>query len=197
MFSHSNKESETKFRLVSALLSNGSNSQKSASTSRKSPPPPKIKAFGDARNNPSIVGRYPIDISASVFFDFMGHKTNKSVIFVALEWWVIYFYIGMRDRRALKGGVMKDNKGKVWVAVSGYEVVVCTTLKGISEETGLSYNTMKTRKEEVFTMVSGKRDGGLGKVWFVVRKEVRKVEGRGINRIPGIKVLSGGFRIIE
>lgn len=94
---------------------------------------------------------------------------------------------------------MRDRKAKVdrvWVAVSGYEVVVASTMKGIAEETGLNYHTMKSRGSEVFTMMQGGKGGEIGKKWFVVRKSIRRVGGRGV--VTGNVVgSSGGFRIIE
>lgn len=78
---------------------------------------------------------------------------------------------------------------KVWVAVSGLEVRVATTLKGVCEEIeGVSYSTLKSRREEgLFTVVVGK--GVELRVWFFGHLEVRKVRGRGGKRKPGFKVI--------
>lgn len=69
---------------------------------------------------------------------------------------------------------------RVWVGVSqgimgGLEVRVASTLKGLCEETGVSYGTASGKRADGGFMVTG----GKGVIWHFVERVVRKVSGRG------------------
>ena len=71
---------------------------------------------------------------------------------------------------------------KVWVGVSGitgFDVKVASTLRGLSDSIGASYSTMKGKgaKAEMFTVVVGKELEARS--WFCVRVAVRKVGRKG------------------
>lgn len=71
----------------------------------------------------------------------------------------------------------------VWVGVSQgimgvLEVKVASTLKGLCDETGVSYGTANGKKVDGgFLIVGGNLD--TLRSWYFVRREVRKVSGRG------------------
>jgi hypothetical protein len=68
----------------------------------------------------------------------------------------------------------------VWVGVSQgimgvLEVKVASTLKGLCEETGVSYGTATGKKADGGFLIVGKDFVS----WYFVRREVRRVTGRG------------------
>lgn len=76
-----------------------------------------------------------------------------------------------------------NGPNRVWVGVSRgimgvLYVRVASTLKGLCDETGVSYGTAVGRKDEGGFMIVG---GDLSNpvIWYFVRREVRKVAGRG------------------
>jgi len=71
---------------------------------------------------------------------------------------------------------------KVWVAVNGNDVFAASNLKGLCEDIGGVYSTMKDKgsKAEKFSVVVGKMDEL--RMWYVVRVEVKRVGGRGGKR---------------
>ena len=71
----------------------------------------------------------------------------------------------------------KSEGRELWIATRGqYDVRCKGTLKGISEEIGASYSTMKSKasKADMFTIVVEGME-----VWFVIKKTVEKIKGRG------------------
>lgn len=75
----------------------------------------------------------------------------------------------------------------VWVGVHGNEVLVASNLKGLAQDIGASYSTMKDRGSvsDRFSVVVGKMEDM--KMWMVSKVRVKKVAGRGIK----------GFRVIS
>ena len=71
--------------------------------------------------------------------------------------------------------------GKIWVGVSGnigFEVKASTHLKGLCEQTGVSYSTAKSKSGNGrFTVVSG--DMVEMKLWYFEEVELVKIKGRG------------------
>lgn len=86
-----------------------------------------------------------------------------------------------------------DSKNDVvWIAISGFlgsEIEVASTLKGISDEIGASYSTLKSKaKKSDGFMVEVPVDGlSCGKGWYVTKKDVRRAN-RSVDRNS-----SGGF----
>jgi len=70
---------------------------------------------------------------------------------------------------------------KIWVGVSGiirFEVRVSTHLKGLCDQTGVSYSTAKSKKGSGrFMVVSGDMDDM--KTWYFEEVELVKIKGRG------------------
>lgn len=71
----------------------------------------------------------------------------------------------------------------VWVGVRGWtmhELECASTLKGLCEATGVSYNTAKTKDGAWFTVTVG--TGLEEKAWTFYQLKVKRVEGRGKKR---------------
>ena len=71
--------------------------------------------------------------------------------------------------------------GKIWIGVSGMigvELKASTHLKGLCDQTGVSYSTAKSKKGAGrFTIVSG--DMVDMKTWHFEEVELVKIKGRG------------------
>jgi len=77
-------------------------------------------------------------------------------------------------------------ENSVWIGINGVEVFAASNLKGLSEDIGASYSTVKEKgnTSDKFSVAVGKMEDL--RVWYVVRVAIRRVGGRG-----GLRVKKG------
>ncbi len=73
---------------------------------------------------------------------------------------------------------------KIWIGfrglgITGMDVKAATTLKGLCDLTGVSYNTAKGKRDRVRFTIGKDGIGDSLEIWFFVEVDLVKIVGRG------------------